>query len=107
MHPYANFTGAIRQTPRKLGVAFLHAYETDILELQLKESYDVVDKIFLVEKARSHFNNRVKHLFWEHLKWTPRFKRFQDKVVHIINDDKDVEINAVGRKVEHTKRKRC
>jgi len=99
--PWGGFSGKIRKKPRKLGVAFKYGYETDILELHLMEVYDVVDKIFLVESTRAHIKNNPKLLFWEHLKWTPRFRRFQDKIVHLVLDDlSTVPKNVVGGSLE-------
>ena len=105
MHPYANFTGEIRKKPRKIGISFKYAFETDVLELQLMEVYDVVDKIFLVESCRTHMDNSPKRLFWEELKWTTRFRKFQDKVVHFILDDHDVVQTLVVGEQEHYQEK--
>jgi len=98
--PLVSFTGEIRKKPRKIGVSFGYAFETEMLELQLMEVYDVVDKIFLTESSRTHISNSPKPLFWEQLKWTPRFRRYQDKVVHFVLDDLSVEENLVGGKLE-------
>jgi len=46
-----------------------------------------VDKIFLIESVRTHRDSSHKYLFWEHLKWTPRFRHFKDKVVHLVIDE--------------------
>jgi len=100
MHPYANFTGKIREKPRKIGISFKYGFETDMLELHLMEVYDVVDKIFLVETMRTHYGNTPKPLFWEKLKWTPRFRRFQDKVVHFVMDDLSFQPGSIGGKQE-------
>ena len=86
-YPKAGFKEGVRSKPRKIGVAFQFGFETDMLELYLMEVYDVVDKIFIMEAILDHLGASHKRLMWETLKWTPRFKKFQDKVVSLIVDD--------------------
>ena len=86
-YPHAGFKDSPRSSPKKIAVSFQYGLETDVLEIFLMEVYDIVDKIFLTESVRTHRDSKLKPLMWEELKWTPRFRKFQDKVVHIILDD--------------------
>ena len=84
--PRAGFS-TVRSNPRKLAVAFNYGFEVDVLEIYLAEVYDVVDKIFICEAVKAHKGSSPKLLMWEHLKHQPRFRKYQDKVVHLILDD--------------------
>ena len=47
-------TGALLDSPRKLVLLLLFSFESDILEIALREQQDVVDKIFIVESTVTH-----------------------------------------------------
>jgi len=87
--PNAGFSEKKRTKPRKIGVAIQYGFEIDVLEMHLMEVYDVVDKFFITESIHVHKKGDTssKYLTWEHLKWTPRFSRFADKVVYFALDD--------------------
>ena len=58
--------------------------ELDLLELRLNTLNEVVDKFVLVEATRN-FNNKEKPLYFNVNK--ERFKKFKDKIIHIIVDE--------------------
>ena len=86
------FTGK-RKTPARIGHMIQFGYDVDTLEIHLHEIYDVVDYIFLIESTISH-KGKTKPLVWEMIKKTPRFSKFQDKVVHFIMDDSHLKRNS-------------
>mmetsp|Transcript_10582 Transcript_10582/g.65100 ORF Transcript_10582/g.65100 Transcript_10582/m.65100 type:complete len:488 (-) Transcript_10582:1068-2531(-) len=95
------FTGTALPAPRRIIHMVLLGFETDTLEILLREELDVVDVIFLVESTRSH-NPRgqdpraAKPLMWDRLKHSPRFQFVPaDKVVHIVIDDSEI-FSALG-----------
>lgn len=57
--------------------------ELDLLEIRLNELDSVVDKFVLVESTRT-FQKKPKPLFYE--KNRERFKKFEDKIIHIVVD---------------------
>jgi hypothetical protein len=88
-YPTAQFKGK-RKQPAKVGHAIQFGFDVDTLEVHLNELYHVVDKFFIVEWTESHnaqFN--PKPLSWERVKTQPRFRKFEDTVVHLILDDLD------------------
>lgn len=54
--------------------------ELDILELRLKELYDVVDRFILVEGEKTYKGENKRFVFEEN-KW--RFKEWMDKIIHV------------------------
>lgn len=58
--------------------------ELDILELRLGELYDKVDKFVLVESTQT-FTQKEKPLYFKENK--QRYKKYLDKIIHIIVDD--------------------
>ena len=65
-------------------------FDVDVLEVLLHELDNVSDKIFVMESTRTHNKGIRKALLWERLQDQPRFKIFQDKVVHLVLDDAEV-----------------
>ena len=66
----------------------LLGFEADTLEISLREQLDMVDKIFIVEATATH-RGRPKPLFWERLKFSPRFSFVnRAKVEHVVVDDR-------------------
>lgn len=57
--------------------------ELDLLEIRLNTLYPVVDKFVLVEATRTHLNKK-KPLYYKKNK--KRFKKFEDKIIHIVVD---------------------
>lgn len=81
-----------KQQP-KIAILIQLGFDVDMLEVYLWEVYDVVDKFFITESIVSHSNRQIrKPLIWELVRDKPRFKRFQDKVVHFILDEADREV---------------
>ena len=72
-----------RKRPAKIAHMIQYGFETDILEIHLNEFYDIIDKFFIVESARTHFLNTPKPFLWPILVKQPRFAKFTEKVVHI------------------------
>jgi hypothetical protein len=62
-------------------------FDVDVLEIHLRELYDVVDYFFILESTRTHFKGVLKPLIWESVRLQERFALFGEKVVHIILDD--------------------
>eukprot|EP00894_Picocystis_sp_ML_P001345 jgi/Pico_ML_1/51862/g2686.t1 len=91
------FTGTPLPSPRRIVHMALLGFETDTLEILLREEVDVVDVIFLVESTRSHNPQgqdprATKPLMWDRLKHSPRFRFVPpDKVVHIVVDDAEMQ----------------
>lgn len=63
---------------------FTFAKELDLLEIRLKELYDHVDYFVLVEATKT-FSEKPKELAY--LKNKSRFKKWNDKIIHVIVDD--------------------
>eukprot|EP00894_Picocystis_sp_ML_P001347 jgi/Pico_ML_1/51864/g2688.t1 len=99
------FTGTPLPSPRRIVHMALLGFETDTLEILLREEVDVVDVIFLVESTRSHNPQgqdprATKPLMWDRLKHSPRFRFVPpDKVVHIVVDDAEMQ-RATSASVE-------
>lgn len=77
---YAQFTG----NKRKIYDAFIFYNELDLLELRLEELTDVVDYFVLVEATKT-FRNNDKPLYFSENK--ERYKKFLNKIIHIVVDD--------------------
>ena len=97
-----------RDVPAKVGHAIQFGSDVDTLEIHLHELYDVVDKFFIVEMVIQHnMLFPTKELTWDHVKKQSRFRKFQDKIVHIVLDDVAIaemyatETNETIWKVEH------
>lgn len=58
--------------------------ELDLLEIRLNTLDSIVDKFILVESTLTHTGNQ-KPLFYAENK--SRFKKFNDKIIHIIVDE--------------------
>ena len=92
----AALTGHRFDRPKKIAQMLMISFESDALEISLRESWDIVDHIFLVESTRIHNpvgkdGRTVKPLMWEALRDTDRFKFLpKEKVVYIIVDDVDI-----------------
>lgn len=69
---------------KKIYDCFLFFNEIDILELRLEILNDVVDKFVVVESTVT-FSGKEKPLFFNDNK--EKFKRFEDKIIHVIIDD--------------------
>ena len=54
MSSVTGLTGALLDSPRKVVLLLLFSFESDILEIALREQQDVVDKIFIVESTVTH-----------------------------------------------------
>lgn len=72
--------------------------ELELLELRLEELSSVVDKFVLVEATRT-FTNNPKLLYFEEYK--NDFKKFEDKIIHIIVDDLPVYGSTGDRDLYH------
>jgi beta-1,4-mannosyl-glycoprotein beta-1,4-N-acetylglucosaminyltransferase len=57
--------------------------ELDILDIQLHELNDVVDKFIIIENPFDYLRNPKRMVFYENRN---RFKEFDDKIIHIIDD---------------------
>lgn len=63
------------------GFAFFN--ELDLLDIRLKELYDVVDHFIIVEATRT-FQKNPKPLYY--LENKDRFKQYADKIIHVVVD---------------------
>lgn len=68
----------------KIYDCFIFFNELDILEIRLNVLNDIVDKFVIVEAAKTHTGNDKPLYFLEN---KDRFKKFEDKIIHIIIDD--------------------
>lgn len=69
---------------------FLLNDELEVLEIRLNELYAIVDKFVIVEATVTH-TNKPKPLYFEKNK--KRFKKFSDKIIHIVvKDSPDVSM---------------
>ena len=66
---------------------FLLGFEIDTLEIHLRETYEFVDMYCIAEGTRSHWNQTMKPLMWDRVKYTDRFAFVQEKVFHIVQHD--------------------
>ena len=62
-------------------------FETDVVEIRMREMYDLVDKIFIGESANGHNMLMRKPLIWEYLATQKRFQPFLPKIVRFIVDE--------------------
>jgi beta-1,4-mannosyl-glycoprotein beta-1,4-N-acetylglucosaminyltransferase len=76
---------------RHLRTAFQFYNELDVLEIKLREIYDVVDSIVISESVRTHTGNPKPLYYFENRK---RFEYFWPKIIHqVISDTPDDYIN--------------
>lgn len=68
----------------KIFDCFTFYNELDLLEIRLELTADLVDYFVLVEATKT-FQNKDKSLFYDENK--DRYKRYQDKIIHVIVDD--------------------
>ena len=57
-----------------------------MLEIRLLENYDVVD-VFVIYEAPYTQRGVPKPLYFNETRATGRWDRFQDKILHCVNDD--------------------
>jgi len=86
-YPNASFTGLRREKPVRVVHMVLFGFDVDVLEIHLRELYDVVDYFFILESTRTQLNGVRKPLIWEAVRLQERFAIFREKVVHLILDD--------------------
>ena len=92
LYPNA-FTGQKRNSTARVAYLIQFGFDVDVLEIHLREIYDVVDYIFIIESTRSHLLFRKKKLMWENVRNQDRFVLFNSKIVHLIIDDVDALSN--------------
>ena len=73
--------------------------ELDILEIRLNELNNIVDKFVITESRLTH-SGKEKPLYYKENE--KRFEKFSDKIIHIIPDISDPELDAWAR--ERTQR---
>ena len=83
------FTGERRSQPVKIAHMIQFGFDVDVLEIHLRELYDVVDHFFILESTKAQLELVEKPLVWDRIRTQSRFLPFLDKVVHIIIDDVD------------------
>jgi len=76
---------AVRKDSVKLYDAFLFSHELDILEIRLKELYDIVDFFVITESKQTFSKQGQKNLFFNLTKST-RFKKYMPKIIHHITE---------------------
>ena len=91
-------SGVRRPAPVRIAHMIQFGFEVDVLEIHLRELYDVVDYFFILESTRAQYETVIKPLLWEKVRLQARFRPFLDKVVHIIVDDID---SAVGSSADN------
>jgi len=75
----------------KLVDCFTFYNELNMLELRLEELYDVVDTFVIVEAVTTYTGNK-KELYFQNNR--DRFKKYLDKIVHVVVDDMPKSNNA-------------
>jgi hypothetical protein len=81
-------SGRLRADRARVAVVIDVGFEADVLEIALREYHGVVDRVFIVESTRTHYQFARKPLTWDHLRHQKRFGFFDDTwVVHIVLDD--------------------
>lgn len=101
------FTGKTLNATRRILQMIMVSFESDTLEIALRESYDVVDYIFIVESTRIHLSKGPdargsKPLLWESVRYSERFSFLpKDKLIYIVVDDVDIQeaLNADERDI--------
>ena len=84
----------------KIYDCFTFNNELDLLEFRFNCMYDYVDKFVLVESRKNFRNDTPQPLHYNENK--DRFKRFSDKIIHIIvNDDDFIEGSDAWNKVKN------
>lgn len=68
----------------KIYDCFTFYNEFDILQIRLEELWEVVDYFIIAESTKTHQNQKKKLHFFENIE---RFKKYKDKIRHIIVDD--------------------
>lgn len=87
-------TGVRRQAPVRFAHMIQFGFEVDVLEIHLRELYDVVDYFFILESTRAQYEMLIKPFLWEKVRLQDRLRPFLDKIVHIILDDVDSAANS-------------
>ena len=100
LYPNA-FTGRKRNSTARVAHLIQFGFDVDVLEIHLREIYDVVDYIFIIESTRSHLGFRRKWLMWENVRNQNRFALFTSKIVHLIIDDVDAISDGKSYSVFH------
>ena len=77
--------------------------ELDLLEIRLNELYDVVD-VFVLSEATLTFTGKYKPLYFDENK--DRFKKFEDKIYHVIIDNYDGMNTASTRSMDREQKQR-
>jgi beta-1,4-mannosyl-glycoprotein beta-1,4-N-acetylglucosaminyltransferase len=67
----------------KIYDCFAFFNELDLLEIRLNELYEVIDYFVIVEAEKTHQNELKKIFYLEH-KDDERFKKFSDKIIHVV-----------------------
>ena len=80
----------------KLIDGFIFYNELDLLTIRLEELYDVVDYFILVEGTLT-FTGNHKPLYYQENK--EQFKKYHDKIIHIIVDDYPTTTNPWDREI--------
>jgi beta-1,4-mannosyl-glycoprotein beta-1,4-N-acetylglucosaminyltransferase len=78
------------ETKPKIIDCFIFYNELKMLEFRLKELYNDIDYFILVESTKT-FTNKDKILYYEENK--NMFKKYSDKIIHIIIEDSPNDIN--------------
>ena len=81
------FNGTSRKFPAKVAHLIQFGDDVDVLEILLREIFDIVDYVFILESIRTHNKFQNKILTWEAIKHQERFEIFSKKIVHLILDD--------------------
>jgi len=79
----------MRKQPAFIVDVSVFSFDLDALEIRLHELSNVADLFALIESPVTH-QNHVKPLVWARNKDKPRFRAFQDRVLHVVVNDLDV-----------------
>lgn len=79
----------LRKDPAFIVDVSVFSFDLDAFEIRLHELSNVVDLFALIETPVTH-QGQPKPLVWARNKDKPRFRAFQDRVLHVVVEDKDL-----------------
>lgn len=87
------FTSKKLSRPRKIVDLVPFGYDVDTLEIRFYETYDTVDAYIIYEAPRTQ-SAHSKPLFYAMIRNSTRFSKFQDKIIYLPAEDKNLQTYA-------------
>jgi beta-1,4-mannosyl-glycoprotein beta-1,4-N-acetylglucosaminyltransferase len=69
-----------KQSPKTYQICMFYN-ELDLLELQLEQNFDYVDKFVIVESTKTHSGHDKQLVFKQNI---DRFNKYKDKIIHLV-----------------------